>query len=267
MAQELTGLPQAILDSIDRLGIAIVACHDSITDYATSLHDQHPRYWPPGATWDAVPGAYVPQLRKVVIATLPSPDGQRHVPVYGELQGSRSLVIHETMHGYDYGDDRKNSSSNPFLAARQADFALLGSDYFQNAACGAEETYAESAAMHFGRDQTALNAWPHLSAFWANFGAVPFDKAARKIAPVLAAAPKKRRMPDTIGTAMIGNDGTILLDLKAHGEKGEAGHARLIYRPGDAQYAQIRAHIQPAGRALAMRPGGQAAIFPVRPFR
>lgn len=268
---ELAKLPKAIADSIAATGIGVVACHDSVTDYATDLRGIHPRNWPEGATWDSVPGAYIPAVHNVVIATIAGAGGARHVPAYGELQGSRSIAIHESMHAYDYEDDHRKSQHSDFLAARQADFALLGSTYFTNETAGAEETFAESAAMHFGRDQSAANQWPHLSQYWAGF-AVAHPWLAM-IAPRPRTAQREHRhvrRPEHIGQATMQKDGTLTLDLRADGDKGEIGHAFLIYKPDHAHYAAIKQHLvsnAPRHPARAMARGAaEPTTFLVAPF-
>lgn len=272
VSAELGKLPKIIADSIAAAGIGVVACHDNVTDYATSLIHDHPRNWPPGVTWASVPGAYVPALRQVVIATIASAGGARHVPRYGELQSSRSLAIHETMHAYDYEDDHRKSQHAKFLAARQTDFTLLGSDYFTNVAAGAEETFAESAAMHFGSDQSAVSQWPHLAQYWADFAKAHPSLA--MIAPRPARQPREHRPPhpaEHIGQASMQADGTLTLDLRADGSRGEVGHALLVYKPGHKDYDAIKRHVVPSeskhhAMALNREGAGGARSFLVKPF-
>jgi len=258
---ELVHFPQALGDSIVAAGIGLVACRGNVTDFAPQLHGVQPRNWPAGSTWDIVPGAYIPELHKVVIATQPTPGGGFHVPVYGELEGSRSIVIHESMHAYDYEDlDNKKSSNSAFLAARQADFALLGA-YFQYPNGGAEETFAESAAMHFGRDQSTANAWPTLAQYWAAYAAghPPPVIAATAMA---AAAAAQAALPhdDSIGHAVLHDSGVLSLNLTAHGDNGEIGHARLTYAPNHPDYDAVAQHVT-AGAQTA------SGNFVVKPFR
>lgn len=62
---------------------------------------------------------------------------------------------------------------------------------------------------------------------------------------------------ETIGVATMKPDGTIVLQLRAEGPNGEEGDALLIYKPDDARYESIRAHVGP------IEPGQSR---PVRPF-
>ncbi|HEY1630231.1 MAG TPA: hypothetical protein VGF56_02900 [Rhizomicrobium sp.] len=256
---ELANFPKALGDSIIASGIGIVACRSNVTDYAPQLHNVQPRNWPAGSTWDIVPGAYIPELHKVVIATQPTPGGGWHVPVYGELEGSRSIVIHESMHAYDYEDlDNKKSAAPAFLTARQADFALLGA-YFQYPNGGAEETFAESAAMRFGRDQSTANAWPALAQYWAAYAAghpPPVVAAA-----IVAAAAAQAALPrgDNIGHAVLHDSGVLSLNLVAQGANGEIGHARLTYAPNHPDYQAMARHVTGGAQTA---PGS----FVVKPF-
>jgi hypothetical protein len=255
---ELVNFPASIGDSIVASGIGLVACRNNVTDFAPQLHNVAPRNWPAGSTWDIVPGAYIPELHKVVIATQPTPGGGWHVPVYGELEGSRSIVIHESMHAYDYENlDNKKSADPAFLAARQTDFALLGA-YFQYPNGGAEETFAESAAMHFGRDQSTANAWPTLAQYWAAFakGQPPPATAA---ATVAAAAQAAQPHDDNIGHAVLLASGMLSLHLTAQGDNGEIGHARITYAPNHPDYTAIAQHVTSGAQTA---PGN----FVVKPF-
>jgi hypothetical protein len=253
---QLVNFPRSIGDSILACGIGLVACRGNVTDFAPQLHNVQPRNWPAGSTWDIVPGAYIPELHKVVIATQPTPGGGWHVPVYGELEGSRSIVIHESMHAYDYETlDNKKSADPAFLAARQADFALLGA-YFQYPNGGAEETFAESAAMHFGLDQSTADAWPTLAQYWRTFAAGhPAAAAVTAGAAAQAIAPHD----DTIGHATVHSDGTLSLNLRADGDNGEVGHARLTFAPNHPDYQAMTQHVT-AGAQTA------AGSFVVKPF-
>ena len=47
---------------------------------------------------------------------------------------------------------------------------------------------------------------------------------------------------ESIGTARMEADGTIVLDLRAE-RAGTVGHARFTYRPDDPQYPEVLAHL------------------------
>src|SRR5262249_23172847 len=48
----------------------VIACRGSVTDYRTDLKGVQPRGWPPGSTWDKVPGSNTPDKNEVVIAVI-----------------------------------------------------------------------------------------------------------------------------------------------------------------------------------------------------
>lgn len=76
-------------------------------------------------------------------------------------------------------------------------------------------------------------------------------------APVLIAAPSDAKLPEQIGIATMDPDGTVLLQLRAEGP-GYIGDGLLRYRPGQAGYDAVRAHLP------TLRPG---VTVPVPPFR
>lgn len=49
--------------------------------------------------------------------------------------------------------------------------------------------------------------------------------------------------PDSIGTATMLSNGTIVLDLRPEGPGGMIGDARLTYRPGEPHYPAVRDHL------------------------
>ena len=163
VAESLAKLPKSTLEQMQKNGTKVIACRGSVTDYRTDLRGVQPRGWPPGATWDKVPGSNTPDKNEVVIAVIghDTPAGP-HVPNTGEGHGSVNLAAHESSHSIDQGSP-KPSSSDDFTKAREADMDKL-SDYEKQAgAAGQEETYAESAARHAeGKDADT----PHLKKYW-----------------------------------------------------------------------------------------------------
>src|SRR5688500_12928774 len=143
---KLNLIPKAILDDLDRRGIGVVVCRESVTDYRRDMAGVHPRNWPDGVTWDVVPGCYLPDENNVAIATI-ADGADRRVPARGEKHGSYDLVIHEVMHADDYVGDRRRSDNAAFAVARQAD--VDGGGFADNPYESAvmEEAYAESAAL------------------------------------------------------------------------------------------------------------------------
>jgi hypothetical protein len=163
VAESLAKLPKSTLEQMQKNGTKVIACRGSVTDYRTDLKGVQPRGWPPGATWDKVPGSNTPDKNEVVIAVIGhgTPAGP-HVPKTGEGHGCASLVAHEASHSIDQGSP-KPSQSDDFKKARDADMDKL-SDYEKQAGeAGPEETYAESAARHAeGKDADT----PHLKKYW-----------------------------------------------------------------------------------------------------
>jgi hypothetical protein len=66
---------------------------------------------------------------------------------------------------------------------------------------------------------------------------------------------KSDECPQSIGTATMSHDGTIILDLRAEGPGGIIGEARLVYPPKDAPYAEIL-------KRLGLRPGETKRVSP-----
>lgn len=163
VAESLAKLPKSTLEQMQKNGTKVIACRGSVTDYRTDLKGVQPRGWPPGATWDKVPGSNTPDKNEVVIAVIGhgTPAGP-HVPKTGEGHGCANLVAHEASHSIDQGSPSP-SQSDDFKKARDADIDKL-SDYEKQAGvAGPEETYAESAARHAeGKDQDT----PHLKKYW-----------------------------------------------------------------------------------------------------
>jgi hypothetical protein len=220
----------------------IVACRGSITDYLTQLRGQQPRGWPPGSTWDTVPGIFFPQTNEVVIAILGHDTSQPHIPTTGEGQGSADVVLHESSHGVDMGGGQPFlSASQTFASARNPDLAQLSDYEKQVSPAGEEETFAESAARFFtGRDGNT----PHLHAYWAAISQ-NLDAQAALMAKLPAnASPSPDEAPvQTIGTASMSDDHTITLQLRATTGTGARGDALIVYQRGHPSYDYILQHL------------------------
>jgi hypothetical protein len=61
----------------------------------------------------------------------------------------------------------------------------------------------------------------------------------------------------SIGRATMDSDGTIVMDLRAEASGGTVGDARLVYHPGDKDYAMVLKHLG------GLKPG---ETKPVPPF-
>ncbi|HVV93445.1 MAG TPA: PAAR domain-containing protein [Hyphomicrobiales bacterium] len=163
VAAELAKMPISVLLQMQANGTKVVACEGPITDYRTDLKGVHPRGWPPGATWDSVPGVFTPDRNEVVIGVIGQGTAAgAHVPKTGEGHGSANLTVHESMHSVDHGSGNP-SASGDFNAARSADQGSLSGYENQPGAAGQQESYAESAARHAeGQD----SGTPALQKYW-----------------------------------------------------------------------------------------------------
>jgi hypothetical protein len=168
VAVELEKMPLAELQQMQRNGTRVVACRGSVTDYLTELKGVAPRGWPPGATWDSVPGLFKPERNEVVIATHPTSDTDptRRVPPTGEGHGASSLVIHESGHSLDYRTGHLSASDANFKAAYAADAANLPPYLAQGGDAGPEEAFAETLALSVSHGADAAH-YPHLMNYWA----------------------------------------------------------------------------------------------------
>jgi hypothetical protein len=171
VAQQVAVLPVATLQYAQKLGIHVIACRNSITDFDTSLKGVQPRGWPAGSTWDDVPGVSVGNQPIIAILGHDTPAGP-HIPTDGEGQGSYDMVVHELGHAFDYepatGNDRFSTRSD-FLAARETDATTLTDYESQAGVAGHEETWAEMFARFYGGDPTFPAQSPDLSRIYTTF--------------------------------------------------------------------------------------------------
>lgn len=238
----------------------VVACRGSVTDVATDLKGEVPRGWEGVTdaggnqlTWDSVPGTYLSDGRRVLLATHAAPGGGRKMPSTGDGHGSVNVALHETLHGHDFLTSHKPLKDKRFIAARTGDFARLP-EYLQQAGdAGKQETYAESGARFFAADPALAADWPAMFAYWTG-APIPAPPAHAPGLGMAAAAPRAAPAEiegGAIGSAEMKADGTIHLDLRAEA-KGAIGHAFVTLRPGDEGHARILAHAFPAPRGLGM---------------
>jgi hypothetical protein len=239
IVKQLALFPLSILTRLQADETKVVACRNSVTNYLTQLRGVRPRGWPDGATWDVVPGLFYPQNNEVVLAVVGhgTIDGP-HIPATGEGQGSANLMLHETAHGVDMGGGVPFMSSNgTFTAARDADLDKLTAYERQPTPAGEEETFAESAArFYMGQDTDFL----HLHSYWLSI--------ANQIGKAEDLMTEPGRLPSgdtpgqTIGTASMSSDGTILLQLRATRD-GARGDALLVYPRDHPRYDHILDHL------------------------
>ena len=246
-------LPPKVLAKFKAKKAKIVACRDSVTDFETSLRGVVPRGWEGlGRTWDSVPGTYLDRKKRVVIATVGSPEGRKVTPRGPTTHGAFSLVVHESMHGFDYLVAHAVLRDPAFVAARLADWDHLGTYERQDGRAGLEETYAESASRFYGNDPGLAASWPNLRAFW---NSAPLEGVG---GPLAKLPPKRRAGP--VGTARIGDKRTIFLDLRAEGPGGAIGHAALEFPVSDPVHERLASHLAKQGEAV----GGEALFYPMK---
>jgi hypothetical protein len=219
VADGMKKFPKNVLEDLNKTGIQTECCRGPVTEVMPGLAGVLPRGWPPGSTWDNVPGVYSGSVKKVVVGTMDK-GGKRHVPGPNEglvKHGTPDLIGHEGGHAFDAADGPLKSKNAKFLEARDEDIAtgtpcgMHGhhDDYFLTVAEGGandvgaiSETFAESFAMHLGSGAK----WPKLEAFWASD---PFsaqrtrhrstDMAAPTVVPPLR--PPERPPADNVGSA------------------------------------------------------------------
>ncbi len=168
---ELAKLPPLLLDRAVRAGVRVVACRDSVTDHLANLRGVTPRGWPPGSTWDRVPGVYDPASMSVVMATHDGANGARLLPDPGYGHGSFNALFHEFGHALDATkaldvDSRSSSFRQAYEADRTALETANQSYLLQPGDAGPEEAFAEMSARHFAKDATLRTKFPHLAAFF-----------------------------------------------------------------------------------------------------
>jgi hypothetical protein len=163
--REVEKLPLGGLRALQQAGIRITVVQNSVVEALPGLKGVRPRGWPPGSSWDNVPGLYDPQTKQVIIATRGGA-----VPATGDGHGSANLVIHEVAHGIDAATGGHNSAA--FQAARNQDLKTLPAYETQPGAAGLEESYAESMARYYSEPGAAQSLSPELTRYW---GTDPLD--------------------------------------------------------------------------------------------
>lgn len=237
VAARLAVFPEAVLGRLQRSRTKVRACRNSVVDHLTRLQGERPRGWPPGSTWDSVPGVFYPDTNEVVIAIKGHEPGEEpHVPSTGEGEGSVDLVVHETAHGLDMGGGTRFLSASPaFIAARNADLGQLTQYELQSSPAGEQETFAESAARFYGLTDGAM---PALHSYWSNIASQLGGRA-----PTRGGLFHFAHAP-SIGSASVASDGTtIRMHLRAIGEDGAIGDGLVVVQKGDAMHRQTMDHV------------------------
>lgn len=164
--KEAALLPVSMLQELEAAGMSIRVARNSVTDHMTHLKGVRPRGYPPGATWDNVPGLYSPAHREVVVATDANWDGSRRM---SNRHGSTSLLLHEVSHALDHARSYPSNVDQGFVNARERDLPALGahnSYYVQEGEGGRSETYAETLAMYLNNDPILQRNFPNLYEYW-----------------------------------------------------------------------------------------------------
>ena len=68
--------------------------------------------------------------------------------------------------------------------------------------------------------------------------------------------PDPTKTPDSIGSASMKDDGTLVLRLRAEAEDGTVGEGYFTYAPDHAEYATILEHVGP------LKPGEETSVRP-----
>lgn len=161
----LENVPQAAIEATDRLGARTTLFSGKLTDVHgyRSLRGRHPRGWPPGATWDSVPGAGGERGAAVRVAS----------EERGSGHGSTSLVLHEYGHVVDHAfapwNMRSASSTTEFLDGpwRQMRTRSAPTPYLRE---HPEEWFAEAFARYTKSPQSAASLARWYPETWAWFG-------------------------------------------------------------------------------------------------
>jgi hypothetical protein len=167
---ELAKVPEKYRKIMQDKGVNVAVVRNSVVEYNPNLQGVQPRGWPPGSSWDDVPGLYDPNTNTVVIATVGhGTTVGPHVPQTGEGHGSQNIVLHESGHSFE--NEIKNSPQ--FIGARNADMQQLSDYEKQSGDAGLSETCAESFANAFGGNPDYSSTHPNLDAFWQHHEASP----------------------------------------------------------------------------------------------
>lgn len=172
---ELVKLPAQVLRALAQTGFEpgtartstarqtqVVVCRGSVTDHLQYLRGKQPPGWPPGTSWDDVPGVYAPQANNVVIATVADTNRGRIVPESPSQHGGRNLVVHEVMHAYL----ALTGIDAAFVIAQKQDAARLPAAFRDESLDAHTELYAEAAARYFSGDAALFEEWPALGSYF-----------------------------------------------------------------------------------------------------
>ena len=257
--QELDKWPDGVIMALALQNTKVIVCRGSVTDFRSDLKGKAPRGWPPGSTWDSVPGLNFMEANSnnTVIAVIGHAAGNPHVALTGEGHGSVNLVLHESGHAFDNVGKSIFRSKDPlFTAARRADLSTLSQYESQPDPAGPQECFAESAARFFSKDGTDVTVHPNLHAYWGAFAIGPQWRAPPgNTVPVPDASPDSSKL--ALGCGSMNSDGSVDLFLRAcDPDSGAQGCAVLSFATSDPNYGGVVA------RLGGLTPGQSAAFFP-----
>jgi hypothetical protein len=259
VAQAVALLPGFVMSRFERKMIRILACRGGVTDFERDLRGVTPRGWEgTGKTWDQVPGTFFQDRKRVVIATIDD-GGARIVPTRASgLHGSEDLVVHESLHGYDYLGNHAVIDDPFFKAARNADWDKLGAYEKQDGQAGREETFAESGARFVAAPDALEQDWPNLYNYWQIGPEGDHPGLPASTAEESTSVDEGEDGDAAIGTAEL-VEGAIRLDLRAEHESGAIGHAMFTIRAGDQAYEGLRESL--AGQGAEEGVDGNTVLF------
>jgi hypothetical protein len=162
------------LRKMQSVGVHVIVCRGSVTEYLAYLKGSQPRGYLPGQTWDTIPGT-LSQNNEVVVATHTGSNGERVLP--GPKQSaSADVTLHEVGHVINRkagvaGDLASNGNDFKRAYDQDAQKGSLADSYYhqKDTVSGRDEAFAESHA-EFIRDPNAMRAqYPHLYAYWQHY--------------------------------------------------------------------------------------------------
>jgi hypothetical protein len=177
------------------------------------------------------------------------------------LHGSDNLIVHESLHGYDYIRNHKPLKDKDFVAARTADFGKLGPYERQEGRAGLEETFAESGAKYVAAAGGASRdvAKPPRLLVGYRRRRWPRDGRARTrglVAEEAATLEEGRRCRGGDRHRRIWRRRRDPARPARRGDNGAIGHAMLTIAPGDDAYGEVNQQLaaaRPRKRSAALR--------------
>jgi hypothetical protein len=244
VAIELSRMPGEALDVLRRAGTRVVVCRGVVTEHRPDLAGARPRGWPPGFTWNDVPGLYDGARNEVLVTTRGhAPRSAGRVPVTGEGHASASLAVHVACHAVD-ARGGSPSSSPGFRAARAADRDALPEYCRQPGSAGLDESWAESAAVFSAGPGEMAASLPHLHRYWKRAGGATDPDRERIGIPVDGEVRTTRIWRrSSIGTAALDAEGAIVLELRASDGRGVLGDGRVVLPAAHAEHRAVLDHL------------------------